>query len=81
LFDYPDWIRQDPARTTFSTLLSSPDALYRNYVPAKRVINTFEAHLNGSDHTEQLCRYLTLELWLQQVFEGRWRQGPEKASE
>ena len=30
-----------------------------------------EEHLNGNDRSQQLCRYLTLELWLQQVFEGR----------
>ena len=66
-----------PARGTFSELLSNPDALYRSYISRKEVTATLEEHLNGSDRSGQLCRYLTLELWLQQVFEGRWRQGPE----
>ena len=77
LFDYPGWIRRDPARSTFSELLSNPGALYRSYISRKEVTATLEEHLNGSDRSGQLCRYLTLELWLQQVFEGRWRQGPE----
>ena len=77
LLDYPGWIRRDPARGTFSELLSSPDALYRGYISGKEVTAALEEHLNGSDRSRQLCRYLTLELWLQQVFEGRWRQGPE----
>ena len=76
LFDYPGWIRRDPARSTFSELLSNPGALYRSYISRKEVTATLEEHLNGSDRSGQLCRYLTLELWLQQVFEGRWRQGP-----
>ena len=67
----------EPARAIFSELLSSPRALYHGYISGKEVTAALEEHLNGSDRSRQLCRYLTLELWLQQVFEGRWRQGPE----
>ena len=77
LFDYPGWIRTEPARGAFSELLANPDALYRGYISGKEVTAALEEHLNGSDRSRQLCRYLTLELWLQQVFQGRWRQGPE----
>ena len=77
LFDYPGWIRTEPARGAFSELLANPGALYRDYISGKAVTAALEEHLNGSDRSLQLCRYLTLELWLQQVFEGRWRQGPE----
>ena len=76
-FDYPGWIRTEPARGAFSELLANPGALYRDYISGKEVTAALEEHLNGSDRSRQLCRYLTLELWLQQVFEGRWRQGPE----
>ena len=31
--------------------------------------------MRGLDRTEELCRALTFELWLQQVFEQNYRSG------
>jgi asparagine synthase (glutamine-hydrolysing) len=78
--DYPAWIRQEPARSFFGSLLLNSSALYRAYASQARVAAMWEEHLRGKDHAERLCRYVTLELWLQQVFEGRYRRlGSEEA--
>jgi asparagine synthase (glutamine-hydrolysing) len=71
--DYPNWIRQDPARSFFESMLTNQKALYTEYIPEERVHNKLIKHLSGENHAEVLCRYLTFELWLQQVFEGKYR--------
>ena len=75
--DYPAWLRLEPARSLFETLLLNPRALYPNHISRERVTRAWQVHLNGADQAWQLCRYLTLELHLQQVYEARWRKGPE----
>jgi len=78
--DYENWLRREPARSFFDKLLTSPSALYGEYVPRPQVGELWSRHLKGEDHAEMLCRYLTLELWLQQVYEGRYRRlGSEEA--
>lgn len=78
--DYPQWIRQQPACAFFADLLQDRNALYPEYVSRSRVLNTLQAHMAGADHSESLCRYLTFELFLQQTFNGRYRQGSEWTS-
>jgi asparagine synthase (glutamine-hydrolysing) len=80
--DYENWIRREPARSFFDKLLTSPSALYGEYIPPQRVRELWRRHLTGEDHAEVLCRYLTLELWLQQVYEGQYRRlGSEEADD
>ncbi|PTL34905.1 hypothetical protein CLG94_12465 [Candidatus Methylomirabilis limnetica] len=81
--DYPNWIRQEPARSFFSQILENPAALYPEFYPRWRVIEALDAflvggldYMNGINYAEMLCRYLTLEIWLQQVFEKRYRESP-----
>ena len=74
--DYAEWIRLDPARRLFSELLDTPDAVYGNYLQQEKVVRIWKAHLEGEDRTTELCRYLTLELWLQQLFQGKWKELP-----
>lgn len=71
--DYDQWIRNDPARSFFGKLLDSPDALYQAYLPKETVKSCWDRHLAGMNNSQALCRYATLEIWLQQVFEGRLR--------
>ena len=71
--DYPMWLRQDPARSFSNSLLRSSKAIYPDYISRKRVEADWDSHLNGVDHADAVCRYLTFEIWLQQVFEGRHR--------
>lgn len=70
--DYPYWIRQEPARSSFREVLMNSDALYPEYISRKQVCSDWEKHLTGQNHADYLCRYLTFEIWLQQVFEGKY---------
>jgi len=71
--DYTKWIRGEPARSFFQKLLNNPTALYLEYISRQRVLGDWERHLGGGNRADRLCRYLTFEIWLQQVFEGRYR--------
>ncbi|MDY6838800.1 MAG: asparagine synthase-related protein [Thermodesulfobacteriota bacterium] len=70
--DYYRWIRSEPASSYFRQVLLSRDAIYGEYIPRERVVADLDGHLRGSaDHSDMLCRYLTFEIWLQQVFMER----------
>jgi len=73
MVDYAIWIRAEPARSFIDKILKNPDALYREYVQPQSVRDTWQRHLNGEDLASMVCRYLTFEIWLQQVFGGRYR--------
>jgi asparagine synthase (glutamine-hydrolysing) len=73
--DYSAWIRRDPARSIFEALLLASTALVRRHVQAADIRRAWEEHMSGLDRAARLCRYLTLEIWLQQVLEGRYRSG------
>lgn len=75
--DYTTWIRQEPARSFFGSNLNNPKALYPEFISRERVLTDWENHLKGWNRAAQLSRYLTLEIWLQQVFEGKYRQAEE----
>lgn len=70
--DYPAWIRQEPARSLFQSLLLSPKSLYREFT-ALNVAALWNDHMNGVDRSQPLCRIFTFEIWLQQVFERKYR--------
>jgi asparagine synthase (glutamine-hydrolysing) len=71
--DYKRWILSEPERTFFEKVLLEKSALYREFIPREQVLNAWERHLGGEDLSGPLCRYLTLEIWLQQVYEGKYR--------
>lgn len=71
--DYPAWIRQGAAKTLFENVLRNAEPLYSEYVAQDRVEFMLDTHLKGRDRSEMLCRYLTLEIWLQQVFNKKYR--------
>jgi asparagine synthase (glutamine-hydrolysing) len=73
--DYAAWLRCPPGRSLASRLLGNPQPLFRNFLPEGEVQSALEQHAGGIDRTRSLYRYLTLEIWLQQVFEGRYRHG------
>lgn len=74
---YADWIRLDPAKSFFKKLLCSHNALIQEYIPVDELRSVYERHQAGEDLSTPLCRYLTIELWLQQVFIGKYRHGVE----
>lgn len=73
--DYPNWIRQEPARSFLEKALTNSSAIYPNYIQKDQVCRELAKHFDGDDSAEVLCRYLTFEVWLQQIFEGRFRSG------
>jgi asparagine synthase (glutamine-hydrolysing) len=75
--DYGAWMRQEPARTIFKDVLASRSALYAQYLPRERVEGELSKHLSGRDRAEYLCRVMTFEIWLRQVFEGKYRGASE----
>jgi len=77
--DYPSWIRQEPARPFFEKLLLSKDAMYPEYIDKNKVRAYISKHMGGkANYHNELCLALTFELWLQQVFEGKYRDTKEK---
>jgi hypothetical protein len=71
--DYAKWIRQEPSSSFFKKELDPRVALYPAYMSAEQVQSDLASHLNGEDKAENLCRVLTFEIWLRQVFEARYR--------
>jgi asparagine synthase (glutamine-hydrolysing) len=74
--DYPMWIRMEPAKSFFRNTLLNPNALYREFVNQGEISFKLRNHLQGkADYAEKLCLALTFEIWLQQLFEKKYRDG------
>lgn len=73
--DYNGWLRQEPARSLITRLLKAPDALYPEYCNRDVTLQDWENHLNGKDSFDRIGTVFTLELWLQQLFNNRYRNG------
>lgn len=72
--DYPTWIRQEPARSFFEKLLLNKNALYPEYVDRNKIQGYLSNHMaRKANYHDRLCIVLTFEIWLQQVFEGKYR--------
>jgi asparagine synthase (glutamine-hydrolysing) len=79
--DYPAWLRVEPGRSTIETLLRDPGALYPEYVSRDRVLRLWDGHLAGADNEDEVGRMVALEIWLQQVFAGRFRPVDDDGAE
>lgn len=68
--DYSNWIRMEPARSIFYRILvENKQALYRNYISGDKVEKEWYMHINNKkNYSINLSRYLTIEIWLQQVY-------------
>jgi len=72
--NYSAWIRQEPAKSFFEKVLLSKNAIYPEYIDKKKIEKHIKEHMQKkSDYHNELCLALTFEIWLQQVFEGRFR--------
>ena len=54
-----------------------PDALYPEYAAREKALAWWDQVLAGEDRSTEVGRVLTLEIWLQQVYAGRYRPGAE----
>jgi asparagine synthase (glutamine-hydrolysing) len=77
--DYATWLRAEPSRSLAKEILNNPAGLYREFVSADQVGRAVDNHMRGEDCADELGRYLTLEVWLQQVFRSRFRPVGESA--
>ena len=72
--DYPAWIRQEPAKSFFENLFLNKNALYPEYIDRNKIHSYLRDHRERkANYHNELCLALTFELWLQQVFEGKYR--------
>jgi len=72
--NYSAWTRHEPAWSFLEEVLLSKDAMYPEYIDKNKVHTYIRNHIerNANYHNE-LCLALTFELWLQQVFERKYR--------
>jgi len=74
MHDYPRWIRMPPARQVFVNILMSENAIFPDFFQKDKCMALLEEHMKAKcDNSSVLCRILTLELWLQQVYKNRYR--------
>jgi asparagine synthase (glutamine-hydrolysing) len=72
--DYANWFHQEPARSLFESIFNYPQALYPEFIDRAQVQQEWQGCLEGRcDRYEQLGLVLTLEIWLQQVFNPQYR--------
>jgi hypothetical protein len=73
--DYAKWIRQEPARSFFEKILFNKEAIYPEYIDRKTVQRKFLDHMyRRKDYQNDLCLAFTFEIWLQQIYFGRYRK-------
>jgi hypothetical protein len=65
--DYPNWLRSEEVSSFIKETLDSPDARYADLVPKEDAITLYDKHMAGEDVSVELARYVTLEVWLQQI--------------
>jgi asparagine synthase (glutamine-hydrolysing) len=71
---YAGWFREPRFVGRLLRILDPRKALYPSVVDTNVIRRYLLPHLaRVGDYSDQLGRFLTLELWLQQVFEGRYR--------
>ena len=75
--DYVDWLASPPALGFVDALLRAPDALYPEYIARDRALAWWDAVLAGKDQATEVGSVLTVEIWLQQVYAGRYRPDSE----
>ena len=78
LANYAVWTRQGDGRELFEKLLFSKSALYPCIIPRDQVQRVWEQHLKGRNEAIKLGRFVTIEIWLQQVFNRRFRPDPDQ---
>jgi asparagine synthase (glutamine-hydrolysing) len=72
--DYGNWLRQEPAHTFFSQLLSSQTAIYPEFISREQAQQDWQMFLAGQDNNfDRIGQILTFEIWLQQVFNQNYR--------
>ncbi len=69
---YENWMRSEPECIFFRELLYNKNALYPEFIEKETAIQCYESHMEGDKNTTLLSRFLTFEIWLQQVFNRKY---------
>ncbi|MGA1196348.1 MAG: asparagine synthase-related protein [Candidatus Latescibacterota bacterium] len=75
--DYPNWLRDPAFQKVINTWVHTRTARFANFTSPEIFEHKWSEHLAGQDHSEMICRYLTLELYLRQVFDKQYRTETE----
>jgi asparagine synthase (glutamine-hydrolysing) len=79
--DYAQWLRDEPAKQVVETMLMRPEPLFADLCDPQPCRLAWSQLLSGVDTSETISRYLTMELWLQQIMNGRFRAWDDLAFE
>lgn len=71
---YAEWLRTSPAFQTIENLLFSPEAALPDFLDRGEIRRLWSEHMSGANHAEKLCAYVTIELWLRQLFREELRE-------
>jgi hypothetical protein len=71
--DYASSIRAKPVCDFFNKLFANKSAIYCEYIERQKVLTAWRRHCNGIDMGYDVAKYATVELWLQQIFNNRYR--------
>lgn len=72
--DYPDWLRKNPALDFVKEVLLHNDCICNELDVGRDIALAIKEHLQGKNNAQFICVCLTLELWLQQIFNGKFRK-------
>ena len=70
--DYDRWMTT-ASRPYIEGLAGDPEALYQRYASRDEALRLWRRALRGEGQVKDIGRYLTLEIWLRQVFRGEGR--------
>jgi asparagine synthase (glutamine-hydrolysing) len=64
---------QNPGRIFLEELFKNKNALYPQFFKRENFVSVWGNHVNGKYNVTLVNRYATFELWLQQIFEKKYR--------
>lgn len=73
--DYSGWICVNPGKSVFENMLFDKASLTPQYVSRRHLADNWDCQMHGLDRADVLCRFMTLEIWLRQVFQNQFRPG------
>ena len=76
---YDQWFRHEPARSLIGDILTAPDALFAELLPRETVVGAWNRLQSGGNLSREVGLYATMEIWLQQAFNARFREPPDGA--
>ena len=73
--NYPKWIRTNPGKSLFEKIILDKNSIFPNYISIKKAKHYLTNHLNGKNNFhQQLCLIMTFEIWLKQIYEGKYKE-------